>query len=691
MGVVIPLKGCYSIFIVKLEIKEFAMNKRASRWGYLIVSLILILLMLGAGWWFLRSQNRIVETSLPTLSPVLVFLVSPPSGDEVDAGNFVTVTAQAVAPAPIQSTELFVDGQSLGVVTDSPQDAAWIWQALPVGIHNFLARSTTADGQVGESQSVIVNVLPGDGLMQVPAAEGQTLIQVGANFGVPPNQLNGANPQLDPTLPLPGGYPVQVPVNEANAPGGTAGNGSGEGSGQNQLSFITWEFKPLVPVDKSYCYTSTGDGVWEKMPKTPFEFFSGEQLKYLQTDLFINTNEMVIQMQCWGWLGGVLKYLGQGETQFNTQPAPNEVLISAEGFSLVGIPKLEYTADISGITQTIPPPFALREATDASDCASHAHPILAPFVCNTLMNASVKEYRILVWEWQPGICWPGDCPWINEINGYHVYEIDAITQAMKYLKDVDNPSEKMAAIPLSWTTPCYGVRAYVNDPAIEDSEIATYCPGQAPAPQKMTFTPEDWLTTGGMWFQSDDCDNYGGADNFIAIQTKSGFGFQGGEVLVGAYEVDDTDCFRDGSYSAGVKFFITLPPNAVIQKAELTFSKAFIEYGATGYADPIPTSCVANIGKARQDWSSLQDATHFAGKSISLASPDFNAPFASLNPFMGLNVDATSLVKDWIKHPENNHGFILTPVSPPHPKDDGVGECFSGLGYFHLDVYYFAS
>jgi hypothetical protein len=47
-------------------------------------------------------------------------------------------------------------------------------------------------------------------------------------------------------------------------------------------------------------------------------------------------------------------------------------------------------------------------------------------------------------------------------------------------------------------------------------------------------------------------------------------------------------------------------------------------------------------------------------------------------------------VKNWIKHPDTNHGFILNPAAAPTPKGDGYGRCFSGVNNFNLDIYYFA-
>jgi hypothetical protein len=107
------------------------MNKRTLRWGCILSGLvILVLLMAVGGWWFFSSQSSLTDS--PPLSPVNVFMISPASGDELNAGDFASVSIQAFAPEAIQSAELFVDGVSLGVVSDSPQNASWSWQAWPV-------------------------------------------------------------------------------------------------------------------------------------------------------------------------------------------------------------------------------------------------------------------------------------------------------------------------------------------------------------------------------------------------------------------------------------------------------------------------------------------------------------------------------------------------------------------------------
>jgi LysM repeat protein len=685
-----------------MHAKEDAMKKRFSLRGCLVGSLLIIVLLAAGGWWFMRS--RYPSVGAPPSSPVQVFLLTPSSGDEVNAGDYVPVNLQAAAPEPIVSAELFVDGKSLGVVNDSPESASWSWQAWPTGVHTLYARATAADGQVGQSQTVIVNVLVGSGEMQVPAGPGQTLDQVGADFGVPPDQMADANPQINPTDHLKAGQPVQVPT------GGGAGNGPGAGGGPAQPAggnpgngyvpiLVHWQFTPTEPVDKSYCYTSSGDGNWDKMPKEPFQFFFGKgPTEYQAYAKILTPGETSIQIQCWGWLGGVLKYLGDGQTKVDPLKHPDNVMVTGAGFQLSGFPDFPPVQTLGGGLPTVPSPYALREPLNTADCAKHYGNLLAGFVCDGLLNAQVQQYLVLEWEWQPATCWPtvSKCWWVNDIKGYHVYEIDPATQAQKLLKDILDPNQKVAAVPLPWGYRCYAVEAFADDPDNPGQEVVSgqtaYCPGQPPQPQKTVLTPTKWVTTGGQWIQSGDCDTYGLADTYVVKNKNTGFGNQPGEVLVGSYIVDnnDADCFRQGDYSGAVEFGQpVLPDGAVVQKALLKFSPVFTEYKASGVATNYTLLCVSAVSKAKQDWTGLGSPIHFYNDDV-LLSPAYKSPITSLSGWDKTpEVDVTSAVNNWIQHSDQNHGFILSPAEALYPATDGSGSCLSGIGNVQLEIYYF--
>ncbi len=652
------------------------MKKRSFLWGCLAAGLFVLLLVgIGGGWWYLRSRSQTAEA--PSASPVLVFLRSPSSGDEIGAGAVVSVTLQATASTAIQSAELFVDGQSLGVVAEIPQHASWNWQAWPPGIHTLSARATTVDGQTGQSQTVIVTVL--EGPFPTQAQEGQTLEQIGADFGVPPDQMASANGGMDPTLPLPGGFPVEVPTgggngNEPGPGGGQPGGGGLEGDLISNL--IHWHFKPTEPVDKSYCYLSFDHQVWYKLPKLPYHFFEGDGTNYPQYDFPLTGGEKAIWAECWGWLGNALKYLGEGETQFDPAQPPDEVELAGAGFVLTGVPHLQPMgggAPDSSIV--VPPPSALRKPLNEEECYRN-HGFLAPFYC-ALRND--PAYVVLVWEWGSGFCWPGsDC--VTEIDGYRIYEINQSTGAEELLEELDGDWQKVFAVPYPWPGICYGVRAFVENPLIGESTMATWCPGDAGAqPQTVVLSPTHWLTGGGTWVE-DGCETYGTLDAYVGANQETGFGNQPGEVLVGDLLVDDEekDCFRQAHHYGAVRF--TLPSelqfgqSAVLQKATLVIDSEFTDYYRSGEATNAPPyTCVSAVGEADGDWTGLGNAQHFSPGSALMGYAD--SPFA--DNWSGY-IDVTSIVYHWMYHPINNHGLILYPVHVGPPYNDGDSYCYTG-------------
>jgi hypothetical protein len=464
------------------------MKERSRRgcvlWGGLGV--LLILLFLGAGLWFFLFSNT--ETADAPPPPVVyVFLLTPANGDEVEVGDYVLVSLDAFGLSPLLSAELFVNGQSLGMESGDPENAYWTWQPLSIGIHSLTARVTDTNGEVGQSQTVIVNVLTGDGLMQVPAVEGQTLEDIGAEFGISSSQMAGANPDIDPEQPLPDGASVQVPIGD-----GAAGNRSGQGGEEISIPLIFWEFTPLTPVDKSYCYTSAGDGNWARLPKNSFKFFSGSPMKYTQHEFIPKAGKSVIQMQCWGWQGGALKFLGEGETNFDIFNPPYELLISGQGFQLNGKPQIPLSGKPpetggDGILP-IPPPFDVRQTTDVAACADHNEHIgsgqwsyvnpVYESQCDSFINKPVLTHLALIWEWEPGLEWPTpEHGWSNEIDGYRIYEIDPFQSGEpKLMAEIGGLGRKQWFLPLVLGYRCYGVQAYSDDPLVEPSEIADNCP-----------------------------------------------------------------------------------------------------------------------------------------------------------------------------------------------------------------------
>ncbi|HRQ32322.1 MAG TPA: Ig-like domain-containing protein, partial [Anaerolineales bacterium] len=167
--------------------KEKPMKKRSIRWGcFLGILLVLFLVVGGGGLLLVRSNPPAFEQPLD--SSIVVLITSPASGEEVSAGDYVSVSAQAVAPDSIAGIELFVDGKPFGSA-NPPDTAAWTWQAFTPGVHTFTARATNAKGETGNSQTVIVNVLADSGVIQVFAGENQTPNEIGSGYGASPEEI----------------------------------------------------------------------------------------------------------------------------------------------------------------------------------------------------------------------------------------------------------------------------------------------------------------------------------------------------------------------------------------------------------------------------------------------------------------------------------------------------------------------
>jgi hypothetical protein len=399
-------------------------------------------------------------------------------------------------------------------------------------------------------------------------------------------------------------------------------------------------------------------------------------------------------------LGDVLKFLGEGQTKVNTGQPPEVFELVGDSFKLTGYPEFDPTPEAMAdmYTMPVPPPFALREPADTTDCANHY--ILSGFICDTLLNAQVQQYRILEWEWQPKINWPGNEKWMNDINGYRVYEIDQSTNIPKLMKEINNPSQKISILPLPWGYRCYGVEAFADGTDSEGtayhlvSQMAMYCPGHPPEAEMTVLNPTNWLTTGGQWIQSGDCDTYGLGNAYVLANQYDGFGNNPGEVLVGSYVVDDEDqdCYREGNYSGAVQFNSSLlPAGAVFEKALLKYSVLSHEYSASGLATNYKPPCVSEISAAKQDWTGQGSSIHFWGDNI-LSSSTYHGPTIATTGLSGYSgIDVSSTVAGWIMHPATNHGFILGPTPPPYPPVDGSGRCESQLGNFQLEIYYFTT
>jgi hypothetical protein len=455
---------------------------------------------------------------------------------------------------------------------------------------------------------------------------------------------------------------VQVPVPrggpQAETPAGAVV------SGPPRLS-ILWNIETLAAVDRSYCYATDGSGAWERLPRDASIFFEGAQGVYAQ--LLPATRNTQIHVECWGWLGDELEFLGEGQVAFDITESPGSVVIRADGFDLTGeltIPSLPPA--VSGLDARIPAPYGVRKPLNAGDCAAHGLPADQ---CDFLLNTAHPAYLVLEWEWRAPFCVGAACNKVGALDGYRLYVVDPATGGASFAGEIGSRSERVGVYPLAPGSRCYGVRAFVNAPAFAESEMTMHCPGP-PKSETRVIEPEYWLTTGQL--------NEAWYDAF--------------EVPLGAVVVSASNYVNEVRSSAGVKFSPQpLPPGGVLHRAVLRFSVLFLQEDAGGSASTVDSFCVATLGRATQNWSGLSGGdNHYVTGVNLLASPEYDAPMDSLPELVGraVEVDVTPLVSAWLQDPSANHGLILAPRRFSTAGSEGGAFCNSVEGDFRLEIEY---
>ncbi|MCW5875429.1 MAG: hypothetical protein KIS85_00985 [Anaerolineales bacterium] len=643
--------------------------------------LLLIILLLG-GALFLWARPQGAPREGASISPVLVDILAPANGLSVVQGDALPVLAQAWSTSPLAAAELWVDNQLVAeqsiAGSEEPAQFAWDWEAGSPGIHTLVVRARDSQGEEGVSQTVLLNVNAA-GLTQVLAAAGQTLEELSTQHGAAPQEAAAWNPGLSPDQPLEADQPVTLPAGQD----GSAAPPPPEAAGAGPI--IHWELAPTTSVDQSYCYQSTGGG-WQRVPQEDFAFLPGE--KWLQS-LLPGQQQLTLMLECWGWEGGILKYLGRGETQLDKAQMPDEVIISAEGFQASG-QTITYAGEPSNDWQ-MPAPFALRKAQSVAECMSHysSGNLLAGLVCESLLNGPVKQYDVFVWEWQPvQLCWPTEnCKWLEHADGYIFYEMDDQFSYVLNSRVIDNGAQKVLAIPLGWGGTCFGVSAYAESLTGEvvNSEMATFC-GESVKPQEVILKPVDWLSTYNEWINL-DCDV--GSPQYTPAGTQ---------ITGGMHVLSPGNCIRQGEASAAVKFDLDILKSlGAIQQVNLRFKSVGLNYQLDSWvATNLKPLCLSRLGRAKQDWTGLSSGHYIANDNL-LWREQYFAPYKSFSMAVGANsIDVTSAVLSWIKNPANNHGFILAP-NYADAYNQGVfytgGErlvCYSLLDHVELQVRYYA-
>jgi LysM repeat protein len=443
------------------------------------------------------------------------------------------------------------------------------------------------------------------------------------------------------------------------------------------------KLKVTEPVDKVYCYLSVNNGPWTRIPPNQHSFIlptNGEfdMSEYLKKLAPANAGDTVkLGLQCWGWKGNTLVYLGETETTLK------------KGNIQIDLSKI---GQFSGIFTHIPlfvpappppsdkiaPPFGLHNMKNLSDCKVYeVEGLMSPNICQSYIDSG--KYQVLLWNQNKfGACDQYDC----EIDGYKVYEL-SVTGTSRLLATIANPKVKMHA--LNRPAPIPGLFAgnqivVVATKGDMESEFsnAVVQEWEAPPTEKMVTLP----AKSTMW------DGKAKHVSTWGCTATWGWGFETlppGQIQVG-FQRKYGDCTVGHASSSwimrGAMWFDVGTIKDKILAAHLYLPWKGGRYDPTGdTASNQHVSCAGALLLGLEDY-----------RTKDYSSPDVlpgGQPIRSLNITGDLEddslvIDVTDVVKEWKNNPSTNFGFTLMGTDENLP-ENGV-DCYTNYGDMSIKV-----
>ena len=182
------------------------MNKTSKRkWIGLgiLIAVVLLLVVVLLGWY---RQRQLAFNARP-----LVLIQAPTNNKIIEVGEMVSVQATAREDQGLQRVELWADGQLVdaldaGETTPGQMTLVSHWTPTSTGPHVLIVRALSSDDIPGQSS---IRVLAREGESDTADThiiqEGETLASIAAEYGINPEELEEANPDLGEGGLSPGG------------------------------------------------------------------------------------------------------------------------------------------------------------------------------------------------------------------------------------------------------------------------------------------------------------------------------------------------------------------------------------------------------------------------------------------------------------------------------------------------------
>ena len=320
---------------------------------------------------------------------------------------------------------------------------------------------------------------------------------------------------------------------------------------------------------------------------------------------------------------------------------------------------------------TIARPINLHRTADSQECAAH---FPAGLFWGLGCAASIANGDVmLVWDWVPQTCSKSPC--LTAIDGYHIWRADG-TKPTKLI-DTQNGADLTArgtAKPADGKV-CYTVTAFSGTHDSPPSDAFCFTQGK-PTTKNVTLNPSDLATL--IRGDKDNKDTFSGVILPGLNLTAVGFTGDSSDGFFGLFS------YWWWSASASAARF-ELGSISFKEIASATLHVKTIQADGACNTDGLGSAedFAFNVSKAEESWSS---GVTFIGTQP--FPPSSDARTFTLREFHAnqnsVNLDVTSMVRDWAASPGHNHGVL---VKGPHEGNtEKDARCAMQLNGFTLDV-----
>ncbi len=195
------------------------MTTTKKRLVIVIIGIAILVLLVFAAYYGFRQIPSMDEQLPPGSTPIQVRITHPDHNTVWPLNVAIPIQIALKGVEPVANVELFVNGTLYGTqqIEDNPTNqqylTLWEWQPGLPGTFILVARAMDASGNTGISQAVLIEAGPPfkNGSPRFPVDEGNTWENISQETGLSLDEIQQANPELDPQLALVPGSQIIIP------------------------------------------------------------------------------------------------------------------------------------------------------------------------------------------------------------------------------------------------------------------------------------------------------------------------------------------------------------------------------------------------------------------------------------------------------------------------------------------------